>query len=258
MIFLSLPLCFLFLSSYFTLLLPPSRPPFFLPLLFLLTISLSLTLPLSLSLSLFPSSLPHSVALSRSLPLFSLNVEPVIFLPLSVPLSISLLIFPLSHPSFCLLLLFFLSHSFTIAHSLPPSSPPLPLLCCSLPHFFSQSLTRTISLPPLSLSLALTLWLSLFPSPSLLSPFLFHPLSLPLPPPSGEGPLGSEGGHRHLLGGRHLHRAGDTAASELPSGLHLGGEWEACGRGRAAVEELDAAAEHLPHSPGRGQRHNMK
>lgn len=41
--------------------------------------------------------------------------------------------------------------------------------------------------------------------------------------PSGEDSLGSARGDRHLFHGRHLHRAGDSAASELPSGLHLCG-----------------------------------
>lgn len=67
---------------------------------------------------------------------------------------------------------------------------------------------------------------------------------------AGEGPLGGPGGDRNLFGGRYLHRAGDSAPAELPSGHHRGGEREARGRRRAAVEELDAAAEHLPHTPG--------
>lgn len=67
----------------------------------------------------------------------------------------------------------------------------------------------------------------------------------------GESSLSSAGGDSYLLCGRHLHRAGDSAPAEPPSGLHHCGERAACGRGRAAVEELDAAAEHLPHTPGR-------
>lgn len=67
----------------------------------------------------------------------------------------------------------------------------------------------------------------------------------------GESSLSNAGGDSDLLCGWHLHRAGDSAPTELPSGLHHCGERAACGRGRAAVEELDAAAEHLPHTSGR-------
>lgn len=70
------------------------------------------------------------------------------------------------------------------------------------------------------------------------------------PVPSGKSPLCRAGGDCHLLGGRDLHRAGDSAAAEPPSGLRGGREREAGGRLCAAVEELDAAAQHLPHSSG--------
>lgn len=55
-------------------------------------------------------------------------------------------------------------------------------------------------------------------------------------------------GDRHIFPAWYLHRARDSCASELPSRLHLSGEWEVCGCRRAAAEELQAAA--APHTSG--------
>lgn len=70
----------------------------------------------------------------------------------------------------------------------------------------------------------------------------------------GESAVCHTGGDCDLLCRRYLHRAGDSAASELSARLYLSGEWAESGRGCSAVAQLDASAQHVPHTPGTGSR----
>lgn len=68
---------------------------------------------------------------------------------------------------------------------------------------------------------------------------------------TGQSSLCHTGGDRDILSGWYFYWASDPAASELPAGLHYCREWPQ-GRCRsAAVAQLDAAAQHLPYTPGR-------
>lgn len=69
---------------------------------------------------------------------------------------------------------------------------------------------------------------------------------------TGEGAFCHAGGDRYLLCRRYLHRAGDSAASELSPWVYLSGEWAESGCVRSAVAQLDASAQHVPHTPGTG------
>lgn len=67
----------------------------------------------------------------------------------------------------------------------------------------------------------------------------------------GEGPFHSARGDRYLFCGRDLHRVGDSAPTKPSSRLYHCRQWEARRCGCTAVEELDAAAEHLSHTSGK-------
>lgn len=69
---------------------------------------------------------------------------------------------------------------------------------------------------------------------------------------TGESAFYHAGGDRYLLCRRYLHRAGDSATSELSPWVYLSGEWAESGCGRSAVAQLDASAQHVPHTPGTG------